>query len=574
MITVAAPEAQPQAPAPASVPAVAAEPEVTVFRSKLPDIEIPSHLPLHEYCFARASEHPDAPCLIAAATGTTYTYGETRLLCRKAAASLRGLGVRQGDRVMLLLHNSVEFVLAFFGASLLGAVTTAANPFCTPHEIHKQFSASGARLVITHSAYVDKLRHDAFPRIGDAALTVVTVDAGNTPPEEEEEGCVVAFWEIMASADEAAVPEVSISPEDAVALPFSSGTTGLPKGVVLTHGGQVAGVAQQVDGENPNLHMREGDVALCVLPLFHIFSLNSVLLCALRAGAAVMLMPRFEMGAMLEGIQRWRVTVAAVVPPLVLALAKNAALENYDLSSIRIVLSGAAPLGKDLVDALRARVPQAIFGQGYGMTEAGPVLSMCPAFAKEPSPAKPGSCGTVVRNAELKVVDPDTGLSLGRNLPGEICIRGPQIMKGYLNDAEATARTIDAGGWLHTGDIGYVDDDDEVFIVDRVKELIKFKGFQVPPAELEALLLAHPSIADAAVVPQKDDAAGEVPVAFVVRAADSDIAEDAIKEFVSKQVVFYKRLHKVYFTHSIPKSASGKILRRELRAKLAAAATA
>ncbi|OEL26478.1 putative 4-coumarate--CoA ligase 2 [Dichanthelium oligosanthes] len=571
MITVATPEAQPQAAAVATKVA----PEVTVFRSKLPDIEIPSHLPLHEYCFARAAELADAPCLIAAATGRTYTYAETRLLCRKAAASLHGLGVRQGDRVMILLQNSIEFVLTFFGASFLGAVTTAANPFCTPQEIHKQFKASGARLIVTQSAYVDKLRHEAFPRIAaasdgdDDVLTVVTIDDAASTPE----GCL-AFWELVSSTDEATLPEVSISPDDPVALPFSSGTTGLPKGVVLTHGGQVSGVAQQVDGANPNLYMREGDVALCVLPLFHIFSLNSVLLCALRAGAAVMLMPKFEMGAMLEGIQRWRVTVAAVVPPLVLALAKNAALEKYDLSSIRIVLSGAAPLGKELVDALAERVPQAIFGQGYGMTEAGPVLSMCPAFAKEPSPAKPGSCGTVVRNAELKVVDPDTGLSLGRNLPGEICIRGPQIMKGYLNDPEATARTIDVDGWLHTGDIGYVDDDEEVFIVDRVKELIKFKGFQVPPAELEALLLAHPSIADAAVVPQKDDAAGEVPVAFVVRAADSGIAEDAIKEFISKQVVFYKRLHKVYFTHSIPKSASGKILRRELRAKLAAAVTA
>ncbi|AQK54462.1 probable 4-coumarate--CoA ligase 2 [Zea mays] len=575
MITVAAPEAQPQVAAAAAV----AAPEETVFRSKLPDIDIPTHLPLHDYCFSRAAEAAGAPCLIAAATGRTYTYAETRLLCRKAAACLHGLGVAQGDRVMLLLQNSVEFVLAFFGASFLGAVTTAANPFCTPQEIHKQFSASGAKVVVTHSAYVAKLRHGAFPRIGtvsgggvdgNALLTVLTIDgdAADTP-----EGCL-AFWELLTSGDGDALPEVSISPDDPVALPFSSGTTGLPKGVVLTHGGQVTNVAQQVDGANPNLYMREGDVALCVLPLFHIFSLNSVLLCAMRAGAAVMLMPKFEMGAMLEGIQRWRVTVAAVVPPLVLALAKNPALEKYDLSSIRIVLSGAAPLGKDLVDALRARVPQAVFGQGYGMTEAGPVLSMCPAFAKEPAPAKPGSCGTVVRNAELKVVDPDTGLSLGRNLPGEICIRGPQIMKGYLNDPEATARTIDVHGWLHTGDIGYVDDDDEVFIVDRVKELIKFKGFQVPPAELEALLVAHPSIADAAVVPQKDEAAGEVPVAFVVRAADADIAEDAIKEFISKQVVFYKRLHKVYFTPSIPKSASGKILRRELRAKLAAAATA
>ncbi|VAI59697.1 unnamed protein product [Triticum turgidum subsp. durum] len=568
MIKVAAPEGVAAAEAVSAV-----VPEATIFRSKLPDIDIPSHLPLHEYCFAKAAELPDAPCLIAAATGRTYTFAETHAFCRKAAAALHRLGVGHGDRVMILLQNCVEFAVAFFGASFLGAVSTAANPFCTPQEIHKQFVASGAKVIVTQSAYVDKLRHESFRRIstsgGEDTLTVITVDDEATTPE----GCL-PFWGIVGSADEGSVPEVSISPDDAVALPYSSGTTGLPKGVVLTHGGLVSSVAQQVDGENPNLYMREGDVALCVLPLFHIFSLNSVLLCAVRAGAAVMLMPKFEMGAMLAGIERWRVTVAAVVPPLVLALAKNPVVEQHDLSSIRIVLSGAAPLGKELEDALRGRLPQAIFGQGYGMTEAGPVLSMCPAFAREPTPAKSGSCGTVVRNAELKVVDPDTGLSLGRNLPGEICIRGPQIMKGYLNDPVATAATIDVEGWLHTGDIGYVDDDDEVFIVDRVKELIKFKGFQVPPAELEALLIAHPSIADAAVVPQKDDAAGEVPVAFVVRAADSDIAEEAIKEFVSKQVVFYKRLHKVYFTHAIPKSASGKILRKELRAKLVSPVTA
>ncbi|RWV97657.1 hypothetical protein GW17_00039541 [Ensete ventricosum] len=174
--------------------------------------------------------------------------------------------------------------------------------------------------------------------------------------------------------------------------------------------------------------------------------------------------------------------------------------------------------------------------QGYGMTEAGPVLSMCLSFAKEPFPVKPGACGTVVRNAELKVVDPDTGASLGRNQPGEICIRGAQIMKGYLNDAKATRNTIDEEGWLHTGDIGFVDDDDEIFIVDRLKEIIKYKGFQVAPAELEALLIAHHDIADAAVVPMKDEVAGEVPVAFVVRSSGSQITEDEIKRYVSKQV--------------------------------------
>ncbi|KAM0901973.1 hypothetical protein ACQ4PT_019535 [Festuca glaucescens] len=332
MITVAAPEVQqPQTVAAAAVEAVTAVPEATILRSRLPDIDIPSHMPLHEYCFATAASAPDAPCLIAAATGRTYTFAETHLLCRKAAAALHGLGVGHGDRIMVLLQNSVEFALAFFGASILGAVSTAANPFCTPQEIHKQFLASGAKLVVTQSAYVDKLRHEAFPRIGTAGdsetLTVITIDEDGTP-----DGCL-PFWGLVSPADEGAVPAgTPISPDDAVALPYSSGTTGLPKGVVLTHGGLVSSVAQQVDGQNPNLHMRAGeDVVLCVLPLFHIFSLNSVLLCALRAGAAVMLMPRFEMGAMLEGIERWRVTVAAVVPPLVLALAKNPGVERHVL---------------------------------------------------------------------------------------------------------------------------------------------------------------------------------------------------------------------------------------------------
>ncbi|XP_058084730.1 4-coumarate--CoA ligase 2 [Magnolia sinica] len=556
MLSVASPDTKPPPPAPEGPP-----PETFIFRSKLPDISLSHHLPLHTYCFEKASEFPDRPCLITGSNCRIYSYAEAHLICQKTAAGLSKLGIKKGDVIMILLQNSPEFVFSFMGASIIGAVTTAANPFCTAAEIYKQFSSSAAKLVITQSQYVNKLRDasEKFPTIGDE-LPVITID---DPPEN----CL--HFSVISSADEREVPSVSIEPDDPVALPFSSGTTGLPKGVILTHKSLISSVAQQIDGENPNLHLTTEDVVLCVLPLFHIFSLNSVLLCSLRAASGVLLMHKFEIGTLLELIQRYRVSVAMVVPPLVLALAKNPTVENFDLSSIRIILSGAAPLGKELEDALRNRVPQALLGQGYGMTEAGPVLSMCLGFAKQPFPTKSGSCGTVVRNADLKVIDPETGFSLQHNQPGEICIRGPQIMKGYLNDPKATASTIDAEGWLHTGDIGYVDDDEEVYIVDRVKELIKFKGFQVPPAELEALLVSHPSIADAAVVPQKDVAAGEVPVAFVVRSNGYDLTEDAVKEFIAKQVVFYKRLHKVYFVHAIPKSPSGKILRKDLRAKLA-----
>ncbi|GAA0151504.1 ligase [Lithospermum erythrorhizon] len=545
--------------------------ETIIFRSKFPDIPISNHLPLHTYCFQNASEYPNRTCLIDGKTGKQYSFAETDSICRKVGHNLSNLGIQKGDVIMVLLQNCPEFVFTFMGASIIGAITTTANPFYTCTEIFKQIILSNTKLIITQSNYVDKLNTtsfidaDKYPKFGQD-FKVITIDS---PPEN-----CLPFSLLSETSQENELSPISIDSNDPVALPFSSGTTGLPKGVILTHKSLITSVAQQVDGENPNLYLTKDDVVLCVLPLFHIYSLNSVLLCSLRAGATVLIMHKFEIGALLELIQSHRVTVAAVVPPLVLALAKNLMVDKFDLSSIRVVLSGAAPLGKELELALLSRVPHAIFGQGYGMTEAGPVLSMSPSFAKQPYPTKSGSCGTVVRNADLKVIDPETGSSLGRNQPGEICIRGEQIMKGYLNDPEATARTIDIEGWLHTGDIGYVDDDDQVFIVDRVKELIKFKGFQVPPAELEALLISHNNIADAAVVSQKDDDAGEVPVAFVVPSTDGfELTEEAVKEFISKQVVFYKRLHKVYFVHSIPKSPSGKILRKDLRAKLAANAS-
>nr|BAF93472.2 4-coumarate:coenzyme A ligase [Eucalyptus globulus subsp. globulus]BAI47543.1 4-coumarate:coenzyme A ligase [Eucalyptus globulus subsp. globulus] len=532
------------------------QPREFIFRSKLPDIYIPDNLSLHAYCFENISEFADRPCVINGATGQTYTYAEVELISRRVSAGLNGLGVGQGDVIMLLLRNCPEFVFAFLGASYRGAISTTANPFYTPGEIAKQASAAQAKIVITQAAYADKVR----PFAEENGVKVVCID---TAPE----GCL-HFSELM-QADENAAPAADVKPDDVLALPYSSGTTGLPKGVMLTHRGQVTSVAQQVDGDNPNLYHHKEDVILCTLPLFHIYSLNSVMFCALRVGAAILIMQKFEIVALMELVQRYRVTILPIVPPIVLAIAKSAEVDRYDLSSIRTIMSGAAPMGKELEDAVRAKLPNAKLGQAYGMTEAGPVLAMCLAFAKEPFEIKSGACGTVVRNAEMKIVDPETGASLPRNQAGEIRIRGHQIMKGYLNDPEATANTIDKEGWLHTGDIGYIDDDDELFIVDRLKELIKYKGFQVAPAELEAMLIAHPSISDAAVVPMKDEVASEVPVAFVVKSNGSVITEDEIKQYISKQVVFNKRINRVFFTDAIPKAPSGKILRKDLRAKLA-----
>jgi 4-coumarate--CoA ligase len=394
-------------------------PELTVFRSTLPDISIPDHLPLHDYVFERLAERRDRACIIDGATGETLTVGDVHSLSRRVAAGLYSLGVRHGSTVMLLLPNSVEFALAFLASSRLGAVTTTANPLHTPPEIAKQVVASGATLIVTEPAFVAKVRDLALALGG---VTVVATGDG-------AEGC--ASFSDLQAADDSSLPEAPIDVvNDVVALPYSSGTTGLPKGVMLSHRGLVTSVAQLVDGENPNLNFREDDVVLCVLPMFHVYSLHSILLCGMRAGAALVIMKRFETVKMLELVERHGITVAPLVPPIVVEMAKTDAMDHHDLSSVRMVISGAAPMGKELQDIVHAKLPQAVLGQGYGMTEAGPVLSMCMAFAKEPSPVKSGACGTVVRNAELKIVDPETGLCLRRNQPGEICIRGRQIMKG------------------------------------------------------------------------------------------------------------------------------------------------
>lgn len=535
-----------------------------IFRSKLPDIYIPNHLPLHSYCFQNISEFSSHPCLINGSNDQIYTYADVELTSRKVAAGLDKLGIQQKDTIMILLPNSPEFVFTFLGASYLGAISTMANPLFTQAEVVKQAKASNAKLIITQGCNLDKVKVYAF----ENDVKVICID--DAPPE----GCL-HFSDLILNSEfafEYDLPEVEIRPDDVVALPYSSGTTGLPKGVMLTHKGLVTSVAQQVDGENPTLYIHSEDVILCVSPLFHIYSLDSVLLCGLRVGAAILIMKKFDIVPFLELVQKYKVTIGPFVPPIVLAIVKSPVVDSYDLSSVRTVMSGAAPLGKELEDAVRTKFPNAKLGQGYGMTEAGAPMAMCLAFSKEPFEIKSGACGTVIRNAEMKIVDPDTGISLPSNKPGEICIRGDQIMKGYLNDPEATARTIDKEGWLHTGDIGYIDDDDELFIVDRLKELIKYKGFQVAPAELEALLLNFPGISDAAVVPMKDEEAGEVPVAFVVRTniIGSTITEDEIKDFISKQVIFYKRIKRIFFVDAIPKSPSGKILRKDLRARLAA----
>jgi acyl-CoA synthetase (AMP-forming)/AMP-acid ligase II len=284
---------------------------------------------------------------------------------------------------------------------------------------------------------------------------------------------------------------------------------------------------------------------------------------ALCQGATIVSMPRFDLMEFLGLVQKYRVTILPIVPPIVVGLVKHPAVAQFDLSSVRLVFSGAAPLGEEMARELSRKLGCPVV-QGYGMTEASPVTHLSPT---RNAPVKPGSIGRVVPNTEVKIADIDTGAELGRGQEGELLIRGPQIMKGYLNRPQETADSIDREGWYHTGDVGYVDDEDFFFIVDRTKELIKYKGLQVAPAELEALLLTHPAVLDAAVIRKADEEAGEVPKAFVVLKPD-DAARaataEALMAWIAERVAPHKRIRHLEFTDQIPKSASGKILRRVL----------
>jgi acyl-CoA synthetase (AMP-forming)/AMP-acid ligase II len=358
------------------------------------------------------------------------------------------------------------------------------------------------------------------------------------------------FAELFGDPSESPDPEIDVD-NDLAVLPYSSGTTGLPKGVMLTHRNLVANLVQ-VDAALP---VKPDDVLIAVLPFFHIYGQTVIMNLGLRSGAQIVTMPRFDLDEFLRLIAERRVTQAYVVPPIALALAKHPAVDGADLSSVDLVMSGAAPLGAELARQVSERVGCPVM-QGYGMTEASPVTHLVPPAESE---IRGGKIGVPLADTECRVVDPGTGADVER---GELWIRGPQVMKGYLNNPEATEETIDSDGWLHTGDVAAVDADGVFEIVDRLKELIKYKGFQVPPAELEALLLTHPEVSDAAVVGVPDQEAGELPKAFVV--ASDAVGDEDIMEFVAGQVSPQKRVRLLERVEEIPKSPSGKILRRVL----------
>src|SRR5215208_5007461 len=512
-----------------------------IFRSPFPDVEIPE-VPLTGFVFGLAAEHAERPALIDGVSGRVLTYAQLAGAVRAAAAGLARRGFRKGDVLALLSPNLPEYVVAFHAVAALGGGVTPVNPLYTVEELRKQLEDSGAKWLATIPQLLERARAAAEGK-GLSELFVFGEAEGATPFASLLEG----------GADD--LPEVKINPgEDLVVLPYSSGTTGVCKGVMLTHRNLVANLAQ-IMGSG---HDWRDETLVCVLPLFHIYGMVAIMNHGLYCGATVVTLPRFDFEQVLKTMQDYRVTFAHLVPPIVLAMSKSPLVDAYDLSSLHTIFSGAAPLGVELARACTGRLGCAVI-QGYGMTETSPATHLS---TREHN--KPGSVGLCVPSMECRLVSVETGEDVGVGGRGEIHVRGPQVMQGYLGRPEATAQTVDAEGWLHTGDVARVDEDGFFFIVDRAKELIKYKAFQVAPAELEAVLLTHQSVADAAVIPSPDDEAGEVPKAFVVVKEGHGLTEDEVLGFVAAQVAPYKKVRRVEFVAQIPKSPSGKILRRLL----------
>ena len=511
-----------------------------IIKGPYPDLSIPETA-LTPFVLHRAKELAGKPALIEGPTGRTFTYGQLADAISIVAHNLSERGFKKGEVFGILSPNCPEYGIAFHAIATLGGIVTPINPLYTRNEIAHQLKDAGARFLIT----VPGCGAKATEAAADAGIEELFT-FGSAPGATPFESLLI---------DNGRAEQVEIDPfEDLVALPYSSGTTGLPKGVMLTHHNLVANI-RQMEGL---CYFYETDTLICVLPLFHIYGLVVVLNMGLYSGATIVMMPRFEMESFLQAVQDYEVSLAHLVPPIVLGLSKHPIVDNYKLPKLKTIFSGAAPLGEELTRACMDRLGCNI-RQGYGLTETSPVTHSSPA---PPHTLKFGSVGVPAPNTECKIIDLESGKPLGPGERGEVCVRGPQIMRGYLNNPEATAETIDAEGWLHTGDIGYADEDGHFFIVDRAKELIKYKGFQVPPAELEAVLLTHPCVADAAVIPHPDDEAGEVPKGIVVL---KEAAEpEAILNFVAERVAPHKRIRYLEFVENIPKSPSGKILRRVL----------
>ena len=515
-----------------------------------PPVDFPD-VPYDHLLRMAAQRNPDRLAIIY--HDLRLTYREVLSMVNCIANGLHDLGLKKGDHICLFMSNRPEYTITFIAAASLGVVISPMNPSYKEREVAYQLENSEAKALVVERELLPLiqlvLKQQSLPHLKHIVVT------GDRVPENMPDA--IPFARLLRQSSPKHPERVEISGDDILALPYSSGTTGFPKGTILTHRNLTSNNLQLATAQGINTT----DVALIFLPFYHIYGVmltGSFLAC----GGTQVIMERFDFLQSLELCEKHNVTYYFAVPPIILALA-NAPIDLSKMKTVKYIFTGAAPLPIEPARKLQEKTGIKIM-QGYGLTEASPLTHSQPG---DPALIRLDSIGLPVHNTEQKIVDIETG---ERELPfgedGELIIRGPQVMKGYWKAPEETARAL-RNGWLYTGDIGHVDADGFAYIVDRKKEMIKYKGFGIAPAELESLLLEHPAVMDSAVIGVPDDEAGELPKGFVVIRQGHDVTPDDILTFANGKLAGYKKIHIIEFIDAIPKVPSGKILRRELKAR-------
>jgi len=518
----------------------------------------PNNVFVHDAVLASCRQHAKKTALVDTSCGRRLSYEEYGEIVDALARGLVGAGLRPGEVVAIFLCNCWEFCAAYHATTLAGGIPTLLNPTYREREVRHQLGNSGAALLITDGANIAGLNLAGLPNLRRVFCTRQQGRSGSEP-----------FSDLLKPVSAAPSRADQRSEKTLAALPYSSGTTGLPKGVMLSHLNLVANVYQFLGPRATPLNA--SDIVLCFLPLYHIYGLNVMLNPSLMLGATLVLMPRFGVPQLVQLMTEEGITMMPLVPPAMNALCLAAEAGQFPRDhNVRWVKSGAAPLAPDLPRRFTA-LTGILVCQGYGMTEASPVTHV--GFL-EPELYRPDSIGHPLAQTECCVIgQADVEISAGamaevpEGEPGELVMRGPQFMMGYWNEPDATAAVL-RDGWYWSGDIVTRDSEGFYRVVDRRKEMIKYKGFPVAPAEVEAVLLEHPAVRECGVVGRPDAEAGEIPVAFVALRdgfASCKKMEEELSTFVADRLTRYKQPREVHFVDVVPKTASGKILRRELR---------
>ncbi|CAG9788302.1 unnamed protein product [Diatraea saccharalis] len=530
-----------------------------IVQSPYKPVDIPNRI-LTEHIWENLERWPDKTAMVCGLTNRSITYHQLYRLSKTFGAQLRTkFQITDGDIVCVMMNNVPEYAPVIFGIIEAGALVTTVNPTYTPYEVHRQLVLSNPKALVGIPETVPVLKEAL--KLAKKNIPIICCDTKSNLPVG-----TVSFQELIEDnhVNLEVLKEVNMNSEDVVLLPYSSGTTGLPKGVELTNRNIVANCIQQDDEETRHFDdttIENQDSVLAVLPFYHIYGLCIVMIHKLSVGCKVVTVPKFHPNTFIATLEKFNISLLCAAPPLVLFLGSHDGVKSKHLEPVKRLTSGAAPLPKPDIEKLIKKAQNIQMLQVYGLTETSPLVTTLTAGSQNYT-----SAGKPISNTELKVINSE-GKSLGPNKVGELLIRGPQVMRGYKDNPEATKNCITEDGWFKSGDLASLDNDGSLTIADRLKELIKVKGYQVAPAELESVIKEHPAVLDAGVIGVPDQSTGERPKAFVVLKEGYRSEKNDIANFVAERVTEYKRLKEIVFMDSLPKNPSGKLLRRVLREK-------